>query len=222
MRFIEKKTIFIIIFCVLSMFLVAKDELPDIPPNIRAPIDTLFDAPLSRGLDLVYQDRYQEALVVFDSLQKEFPDHPALYFYKAAVYQSWMSSFRFNHFHKELEENVVIAIEKGNDLMKIRKNDPWLNFYIGAAYGYRAFFRYRRNNWIGAYLDGKKGVGNFKKALKKDLKSNKISNQKIWIGIVVGVAGSLISILASGSVGAVAIIVGVVFIVWGLIEQGSL
>jgi len=62
----------------------------------------------------------------------------------------------------------------------------------------------------------------FKKELKKDLKNRQVTNQKIWIGIVVAVAGILVSILASGSIGAVAIIVGIGFIVWGLIEQGSL
>lgn len=168
MGILKPLKIFLTLLFFLSSGAPGKDELPVLPPEARAPIDSLFDTPLSFGIDLVYQDRYQEALTVFDSLQLEFPNHPAPYFYKAAVYQSWMSSFRFNHFHKELEENIKIAIDKGNDLIKVRKNDPWLNFYLGAAYGYRAFFRYRKMNWIGAYMDGKKGVGNLKKALKKN------------------------------------------------------
>lgn len=146
----------------------AKDKLPDVPPTARAPIDTLFHGPLDRGIKLVYQDRFQEAIFLFDSLQEVFPHHPAPYFYRAATYQSWMSSYRFNKFQAQLEENVQKAIEIGNELLKQRQEDPWLNFYIGAAYGYRAFFKVRSWNFIGAYIDGKKGIGNFNKALEKD------------------------------------------------------
>jgi len=72
-------------------------------------------------------------------------------------------------------------------------------------------------------LRSKKELKAAKKELKRDLKhqNKKISNQKIWIGVVIGVAGILVSILASGSVGAIAIIVGIGFIAWGLIEQGG-
>lgn len=147
---------------------LAEDELPRVPPGARAPIDTLFHDPLDRGIKLVYQDRFQEAINLFDSLQQAFPHHPAPYFYRAAAYQSWMSSYRFNKFQAQLEENVQKAIQIGNELLKERQEDPWLNFYIGAAYGYRAFFKVRRWNFIGAYSDGKKGIGNFNKALEKD------------------------------------------------------
>lgn len=146
----------------------AGDELPQVPADAIAPKDTLFDEPLSRGIKLVYQDNFKEAIALFDSLQKAFPNHPAPYFYRAATYQTWMSSYRINKFHDELEENVKLAIDIGNDLLKEREDDPWLNFYIGAAYGYRAFFRVRSWNFIGAYSDGKKGIGNFNKALEKD------------------------------------------------------
>lgn len=159
-------TFFLLLYVPHLIF--AKDELPNVPPNAKAPIDTLFHEPLSSGIKLVYQDRFQEATALFDSLQEAYPDHPAPYFYRAATYQSWMSSYRFSRFQNELEENVKLAIDTGNDLLKERKDDPWLNFYIGAAYGYRAFFRVRSWNFIGAYIDGKKGIGNFKKALEKE------------------------------------------------------
>ncbi|MCB0258460.1 MAG: hypothetical protein KDH97_09025 [Calditrichaeota bacterium] len=159
-----------LLFSLLLPFfaLFAKEELPKVPPGVLAPVDTLFDLPLTRGLGLVYQDRYEEAAALFDSLQQVYPDHPAPFFYKAAVYQAWMSSYRFSDFQEALEENVQLAIDKGNELLKVREDDPWVNFYLGAAYGYRGLFRFRSFNWIGAYMDAKKGVGNFDKALEKD------------------------------------------------------
>jgi len=69
-----------------------------------------------------------------------------------------------------------------------------------------------------------------KKQLVRELKdikkvdgqeATKAMNQKIFIGIVVAAAGIIVAILASGTLGAVAIIVGVGLIAWGIIEQGG-
>jgi uncharacterized membrane protein len=66
-----------------------------------------------------------------------------------------------------------------------------------------------------------------KKQLIKEIKDVKgtedkeAMNQKIFIGIVIAAAGIIIAILASSGLGAVAIIVGVGLIAWGIIEQGG-
>jgi pentatricopeptide repeat protein len=72
-------------------------------------------------------------------------------------------------YQRELDENVQFAIEKGNHLLKKGK-DPWVLFYVGASYGYRAFNRFRKHDWIGAYGDGKKGIKLLGEALKLDPK----------------------------------------------------
>ncbi|MFC1650556.1 hypothetical protein ACFL2X_03200 [Candidatus Latescibacterota bacterium] len=135
-------------------------------PVEKAPIDSTFHKALTIGVDHVSNDRYEEALAIFVSLQKDFPHHPAPNFFIAATYQSWMLSYRFNKFQNDFYENINFAIEKGNKLL-INNNDPWLNFYVGAAYGYKALLRFRNHNWIGAYLDGRKGIYNFYTALEK-------------------------------------------------------
>lgn len=132
----------------------------------RAPVDVTFHKALTRGLNYVANNCFIEALVFFDSLQQAFPDHPAPYFYKAATYQGWMMTYRFNKFQNELYENANLAIEKGTKLLE-KNHDPWLNFYVGAAYGYKAIHRFRQHNWIGAYLYGAKGIDNFNTALEK-------------------------------------------------------
>ncbi len=158
----------LVLMLLTSLPAFSGDELPKVASGEIAPADAQFDGPLAMGISLVYQDRYQEGLALFDSLQKEFPDHPAPYFYRAAIYQGWMSSYRFNTMSEKLETDIQTAIDKGNALLDENKDDPWLNFYVGASYGYRGFYRFRKFNWIGAYMDGRKGVGNFEKALDKD------------------------------------------------------
>lgn len=61
------------------------------------------------------------------------------------------------------------------------------------------------------------------KTLRKEAKNKKSAmNRKVYAGLIIAGAGLIIAILASGSLGALAIIVGVGLIAWGLIEQGSI
>jgi tetratricopeptide (TPR) repeat protein len=143
------------------------DDVPDVAPDAVSSPSPIFHDSLLRGIELISNDQYEEALVLLDTLQRMYPDHPAPYFFKAATYQDWMSSFRTTRFQKQVDENVQLAIEKGNELLK-RKNDAWVHFYIGAAYGYRAFNRFRKHNWIGAYMDGRRGINQLKKAMAED------------------------------------------------------
>ncbi len=135
-------------------------------PDERAPIDSVFHVELTKGVDYVTNNRFKEALILFDSLEQHFPNHPAPNFYIAATYQSWMLTYRFNNFQNELYENAKLAIEKGTKLLE-EDDDPWLNFYVGAAYGFKALHQFRQHNWISAYFDSRNGVNNFETALEK-------------------------------------------------------
>jgi len=150
----------------LKLIFLIPNEVPANQPDEKAPIDSTFHEALTTGLNHTSNNRYLEALALFDSLQQVFPHHPAPYFYKAATYQSWMLTYRLTKFQNDLYENVKLAIEKGTRLLE-KENDPWLHFYIGAAYGFKALHRFRQHNWIGAYIDGIKGINNFNTALEK-------------------------------------------------------
>jgi tetratricopeptide (TPR) repeat protein len=147
----------------------ATESLPDLPPGTVASKDPIFYDSALPGINLVLHDRFKESLLLFGQIQETYPAHPAPHFFKAATYQSWMSFSRLNRFQEEFEKNIQLTIEKGNKLLK-EENNPWILFYVGAAYGYRAFNNFRKHNWINAYFDAKKGVGNFQEALKEDTK----------------------------------------------------
>ena len=139
--------------------------VPNVKPDSLSLPDPIFHDIVSRGINMVFDEQYEKSLSIFRELEEMYPNHPGPNFFKAATYQSWMSNFRINNFQQELEKNVQLAIDKGNGLLRKGRDDPWLYFYVGAAYGYRAFNRFRKHDFIGAYLDGKKGVNNFDKAL---------------------------------------------------------
>ncbi len=159
--------LWLIILSISPAFSHPTERVPDLPPDVRASKDPIFHDSASLGINLVLNDRFKEGLLLFEDLQQTYPDHPAPHFFKAAAYQSWMSVFRLNRFQEEFEENIELAIDKGNGLLK-RENSPWLFFYVGAAYGYRAFNQFRKHHWISAYSDAKEGVDNFQEALERD------------------------------------------------------
>ena len=101
------KTYLLLIFLLSFSNIVQENSLlPKVQPCERTPINHTFHEALTIGLDHVYNHRYSKALVLFDSLQQVFTNHPAPNFYIAAAYQNWMLSFRFNKFQKDLYENV--------------------------------------------------------------------------------------------------------------------
>jgi tetratricopeptide (TPR) repeat protein len=140
------------------------DGVPDVPPGTVGSTDPIFYDAAALGIRLVFNDRFEEALALFEDLRHSHPDHPAPYFFKAATYQTWMNAFRVSQFREAFEENVRLAVSKGEVWSK-RDNDPWSYFYTGAAYGYQAVNRFRDHDWINAYLDARRGVKNLKKAL---------------------------------------------------------
>jgi tetratricopeptide (TPR) repeat protein len=164
--------VFLLWFIILSVspaFSHAAESLPDLPPGTEASKDPIFYDSASPGINLVLHDRFKESLLLFEELQQKYPNHPAPHFFKAATYQSWMSLSRLNKFQEEFEKDIQLTIEKGHELLK-RGNDPWILFYLGAAYGYRAFNEFRKHNWIDSYFDAKKGVDSFQEALERDPK----------------------------------------------------
>jgi len=154
-RIFYKYILFVLL--IFSVRLSAADRLPQPAPAERAPLDPLFHVPLTRGIELVFADRYEQSLALFDSLQAAHPGHPGPPFYKAAVYQTWMSAYRFNGFQEELEVNVQAAVENAERLLQ-QGDDPWFYFYSAGAYGYRAYFKFRQYNWFGAYKDSRKSL----------------------------------------------------------------
>ena len=159
----------VILLSVSPAFSHPSESVPDVPPGTAASKDPIFFDAVSPGINLVLHDRFKESLLLFERIQQTYPDHPAPHFFKAATYQSWMSSSRLNKFQEDFEKNIQLTIQKGNELLK-QKNNPWILFYVGAAYGYQAFNEFRKHRWIDAYFDAKKGVESFREALEEDPK----------------------------------------------------
>lgn len=143
------------------------DGVPNVSSGAEPAVSPEFHDVILRGIEFLNHDNYESALETFENLKERHPRHPAPHFFKAVAYQQWMTTFRLKRYQKEMEENVQLAIQKGKELLQ--KNDgPWIHFYMGGAYGYRAYYRFLKYEWIGAYIDAQRGMANLRKALKRE------------------------------------------------------
>jgi tetratricopeptide (TPR) repeat protein len=145
------------------------DSVPEVAADAITPPDPIFDEPASRGINLVFNGHFRESMEIFNGLLTKYPNHPAPNFFKAAAYQVWMNNYRLNLFQTDLEKNIQAAIYKGEEMLK-KGRDPWVNFYVGAAYGYQAFNGFRKHQFIAAYVDSKKGLNHLEETLILDPK----------------------------------------------------
>ena len=143
------------------------DGVPSVSSGMRPATNPEFHDVILRGNEFLNHDNYKSALEFLENLKEQHPHHPAPYFFKAVAYQKWMATFRLKRYQKELEENVQLAIQKGKEFLE-KNDDPWIHFYMGGAYGYRAYYRFLKYEWIGAYIDGQRGMASLRKALKKE------------------------------------------------------
>ena len=121
-----------------------------------------------RAVNLVDHHEYEEALRTFETLIKEFPDHPIGYFGSAATYQTVMRNYRMNLYEAEYDSMLNTAIDIGAGAVTKNKRDAVAWFYLGGAYGFRGLYKVRKHDWVGAFADGLKGVRALERALDLD------------------------------------------------------
>jgi tetratricopeptide (TPR) repeat protein len=146
-----------------------KNVLETIPHRSDDPLqnhDPIVHDYFQRSIGLVFHEKHEACLQMLKQFSHSYPDHPAPDFLKAACYQSYMNTFRTNRFTAIMDQHVDTAISKGLRLLK-HSDDPWLHFYVGASYGFRALNRFRRHAWINALLNMKSSIDHLKTVLAK-------------------------------------------------------
>lgn len=130
----------------------------DLPPG--------FDATLLKGIDYVHQDRYDEALALFQKVQTDLPNHPAGFFFYGAALE-WISLDYRNYEQGSIffaNMNKVVALAQ--TMIQKQPNNAWAYFYLGAGYGFMGLTSIKYGNWIKAFFDGMAGYKHMIKALE--------------------------------------------------------
>ncbi len=132
-----------------------------------------------KGIDLIYNIKFDSAEVVFKAVMTNYPSHPAGRFFLAMV-DWWRIALDYDNesydekFFARLED-VIFHCDQ-----MLKKNDKDMNalFFKGGAIGFRGRLRAVRESWIKAADDGREALPLLKLAYSIDS-----TNQDILFGM---------------------------------------
>lgn len=128
-----------------------------------------LDQSLRSGLHALYNLDFDGATAVFDSIEKQAPDHPMVAFGKASIYWWYLSVYVLESDEKE-SEPFLKAVEEciRYSREKIDRGDPTGEAYmtLGGAYGLLGRWQATNQKWVSAYFTGKKAIRYLRKSLK--------------------------------------------------------
>lgn len=127
-----------------------------------------IDSAVTYGTRLTIEQKYAQATDVFLQLQQQHPDHPAGYFFQAALLQTQMMDFekydRIEKFNTLIQE----TIERAKKRLNSNSEDAWAHFYLGGALGYRAFYHGKQKRYFEALQHSRRSVEALKMAIRSD------------------------------------------------------
>jgi tetratricopeptide (TPR) repeat protein len=146
-------------------------QTPDMDPTSE-PLKGI----ILEGIDLTLNNRFEQAIHVYQQFIDSFPHYPAGYFYKGATIQAEMlDAENFDNATEfyALMRKTLSAVDSMRDSHPSghsggEKNDAWLLFYEGSAFLYRSFLKMKEGDWYTAYQDAKRGVKSLEKTLERD------------------------------------------------------
>ncbi len=117
------------------------------------------DSVLLKGIDYIYQLKFDSSNAVFQSLIDEKPKEPTGYFFIAM--QEWWRII-LNKEDESNDENYFAKVDRCikvcEDRMDEKENDDWSIFLKGGVIGYRGILRSIRGSWLKAADDGREGL----------------------------------------------------------------
>jgi tetratricopeptide (TPR) repeat protein len=109
-------------------------------------------------IENIYNEEFRAAEDEVRKIIKNYPNHPAGFFFMAAIMDSWMSTYMSDSRENEFYRFCELTIEKGDKYLKKEPDDQWAQFFIGGAEGYKGTYEARFDRWITAFRCGWKGV----------------------------------------------------------------
>jgi tetratricopeptide (TPR) repeat protein len=110
------------------------------------------------AINLIYNEKFDEAENEAKKIIRKYPDHPAGYFFAAIVVDAWMAYYWTKSRENEFYKYCDIAINKGEELLVRDRNNEWAKFFIAGADGYKGTYEARFERLITAFRYGWQGV----------------------------------------------------------------
>ncbi|MBI4726469.1 tetratricopeptide repeat protein [candidate division TA06 bacterium] len=135
---------------------------------MNAAVGDDFDARIDRGLEILYQGQYQEAIDTFDVFISQHPKNPAGYFFKAGAYQLRSMSYETQVWDDTQALLLDSSLELSHKAVNRDRRDPWAFFIRGGTYAYRAAIKARAKDYFSALSNGLSAVSDLNKAAALD------------------------------------------------------
>jgi tetratricopeptide (TPR) repeat protein len=123
---------------------------------------------IANSVDLVYKEKFKPAEEEARKIIKQYPDHPAGYFFCAAALESWMSFYETDKREEEFYELCDETIDKAEKALAHESNNDWATFFLGGADGFKGTYESRYEKWITSFRHGWKGVSTLTALHKKN------------------------------------------------------
>jgi tetratricopeptide (TPR) repeat protein len=132
-----------------------------------------------QSVELVFREEFRGAEEEAKKILRAYPDHPAGYFFMAAVADAWMLRFQSNRREAEFYRYCDQAVEKAENILAKDQSDDWARFFMGGAEGYKGTYEARYERYITAFRFGWKGVSIF---LKMESSGSRLVDINFGIG----------------------------------------
>jgi len=130
---------------------------------------TRINKDIIKGIDLLYDNSFDDAENLFRKVIDEFPDKPIGYFYLAMVTWSRLSSgFWSRDTVTEYQTRIDRTIEIAGKRIESDSPDCYDFFYLGGALGFKGRFELMQNNWFPSFSLAIKAIDVLKTCLKID------------------------------------------------------
>jgi tetratricopeptide (TPR) repeat protein len=138
--------------------------VPQIQPPLPQPVDSL----LVQGIDILMQQRYNDALVHFRRLVELHPQSPVGYLFLAAVLQTRAIDYRTFPDRSQFDSLLAVARVHAEATVEQEPRSPWGHYYLGTALGMESYDLVQRGEFLRGYFKGRAAVSSLEKALELD------------------------------------------------------
>ena len=124
---------------------------------------------LFEAIELLLNEDFVQATVLFDSLDQKYPADPLPSFLKGVLY--WRQSYNMENYQKF--DNFILkhyrkSIKLSDALLRKKSKDSYALFFKGGAFGYTGSVYVRDKNLIKGGISGYKGIKYLQKAFELD------------------------------------------------------
>jgi len=145
---------------------------------------------INSAVNLMYLEKFEDALSVFSSINETYPDHPIGHFFMGYYYNFLASFYETDKFDSKIVLFYDIAEKKADFHLEFDKNDPWMNFYKGASLINRGYLLSKDGRRFSALSKTLDGISYIKESL---VQGEEIGDAKLLYGTYLFYRSDMIS-----------------------------